>query len=106
MSDDPLVLPDDQSALARAASEQGSDVLRVDRLHAVHISGDAAREMSDTLGRASREGLRLTRAARPGDIFEVVPPKHLAEGIKNGTLRAANPQSGDASVLVMNVKTG
>ena len=106
MSDDPLVLSDAQSALARARYEQGSDVLRVDRQHAVHISGDAAGEICDTLGRASREGLGLARAARPGDVFEIVPPKHLAEGIKNGTLRAANPQSGDASVLVKNVKDG
>jgi hypothetical protein len=79
---------------------------RVDREHAVCISGDAAEEMCDTLGRATREGLRLARKARPGDVFELVPPKDLAAGIRDGTLRAATPKRGDASVLVKNVKDG
>jgi hypothetical protein len=81
-------------------------VVRVDRRHALRLTGEAADEVCDTLGRATREGLRLARAARPGDVFELVPPADLAKGIKDGTLRAATPTRGDASVLVKNVKDG
>ena len=30
--------------------------------------------MCDTLGRATRDGLRLARKVRPGDVFELVDP--------------------------------
>jgi hypothetical protein len=39
-------------------------------------------------------------------VFELVPPKDLAAGIRDGTLRMATPKRGDASVLVKNVKNG
>ncbi len=39
-------------------------------------------------------------------MFELVPPKDLAAGIREGTLRAATPKRGDASVLIKNVKDG
>ena len=80
--------------------------LRVDRTHAVRLTGDASRRMRDGLGDAVREGFRIARDARPGDVFELVPPEKLAKGIKEGTLRAAKPARGDASVLVKNVKDG
>ena len=81
-------------------------VLRVDRQHAVVLGGEAAGELCDTLGRAAREGLKLTKAARAGEVFELVPPEHLVQGIRSGALRAATPQRGDASVLIRNAKTG
>lgn len=80
--------------------------LRVDRAHAVRLTGDAGRRMCDGLGGAVREGFRIARDARPGDVFELVPPEKLAKGIREGTLRAAKPGRGDASVLVKNVKDG
>ena len=62
--------------------------------------------MCDGLGSATREGLRLARRARPGDVFELVPPEHLAEGLQDKTLKFAKPSSGDASVLIYTVKDG
>jgi hypothetical protein len=62
--------------------------------------------MRDGIGRATREGLRVARDARPGDVFELVAPEQLAKGLKDGTLRHATPGSGDASVLIQNAKDG
>lgn len=78
----------------------------VARQHALRLGGEAADEMCGTLGRAAKAGLRLRRVARPGDVFELVPPADLAKGIRDGTLRAATPARGDASVLVKDVKSG
>jgi hypothetical protein len=80
--------------------------LRVDRAHAVRLSGEAGRQMRDGLGNAVRQGFRVARDARPGEVFELVPPEKLAKGIQQGTLRMAKPARGDASVLVKNVKDG
>lgn len=79
--------------------------LELDRRHAVLLRDDAAANMKDALGRTTREGMRLVRTAKAGDVFELVPSKELAEGLRSGTLRAAAPASGDASVLVKNVRT-
>jgi hypothetical protein len=92
--------------LPSGRDSEDAGVLRVDRQHAVVLGGEAAGELCDTLGRAAREGLKLTKAARAGDVFELVPPEHLAQGIRTGALRAATPQRGDASVLIKNTKTG
>src|SRR3954452_11874336 len=95
--------PEWDGASADVPSRRDSEdagVLRIDRQHAVVLGGDAAGELCDTLGRAAREGLKLTKDARAGDVFELVPPEHLANGIRSGALRAATPQSGDASVLI------
>src|SRR6185437_5857145 len=84
----------------------GASELRVDRADAVRLTGDAGRRMRDGLGDAVREGFRIARDARPGDVFEHVPPEKLRKGIQEGTLRVAKPARGDASVLVKNVKDG
>lgn len=104
MADDRLGLHGGDRAPDQASASDLST--RIDRERAVCIAGDAAEEMCDALGRATREGLRLARKARSGDVFEIVPPKDLAAGIREGTLRAATPKRGDASVLVKNVKDG
>jgi hypothetical protein len=80
--------------------------LRVDRAHAVRLSGDVGRHMRGGLGNAVRQGFRVARDARPGEVFELVPSEKLAKGIQEGTLRMAKPARGDASVLVKNVKDG
>jgi hypothetical protein len=87
-------------------ASRGTEVARVDRGCAVQLRGEAAARMCDGLGSATREGLRLARRARPGEVFELVPPKHLAKGVQDKTLTFAKPSSGDASVLIHNVKDG
>ena len=39
-------------------------------------------------------------------MFELVPPDHLVRGLRDGTLRAATPARGDASVIIKSVKDG
>jgi hypothetical protein len=97
-------MPDNESPELRGAST-GTE-LQVDRAHAVCLRDEAARQMRDGIGRATREGLRMARDARPGDVFELVAPEHLAKGLKDGTLRHATPARGDASVLIKNARTG
>ena len=80
--------------------------IRVDRNHAVRVTGDAANRMKDGLGEAVRRGFRLAKNAAAGDVFELVPPADLAKGLKDGTLRFATTKRGDASVLIKNVETG
>jgi hypothetical protein len=46
------------------------------------------------------------RDAKAGEVFELVPPEGLREGLKEGTLRAAKPGRGDASVLIKRVDDG
>lgn len=77
---------------------------RINRERAVRLVGAAAVEMRDALAQATRGG-DLSRKARR-ELYELVPPPTLAEGIRDGTLRAAKPKTGDASVLVKNVKDG
>lgn len=72
----------------------------------MRLGGKAAEDLTETLTRAGREVLGLTRGASPGDMFELVPPKELAKGLQDGTLRMATPRRGDASVLVKNVEDG
>lgn len=99
-------MPDDHAG-ALTPSEPGQvPALRVDRAHAVCLRDEAALGMKEGLGRATREGLRIAREARPGDVFEIVAPEHLAAGLKDGTLRMATPGSGDASVLIKNANDG
>lgn len=85
---------------------RGSHGSGVDARHTVRLRGEVARNLSDAMGRATREGLKLGKAARPGDVFELVPPPELAKGVANGQLRAATPKRGDASVLIKNAKDG
>ena len=62
--------------------------------------------MKDGLGDAVRTGFRLAKNAKPGDVFELVPPADLAKGLKDNTLRLAKPKRGDVSVLIKDVKSG
>jgi len=89
-----------------AVPDRAPDGVQVNPSHAVRVSGSAAAEVCDALSHVVREGRRLAKGARPGDVFELVPPDALKEGIRNGTLRAATPGRGDASVLIKNTKTG
>ena len=95
-------MPDNESPELPGAST--GTKLQVDRAHAVSLRDEAARQMRDGIGRATREGLRMARGPRPGDVFELVASEHPAKGLKDGTLRYATPARGDASVLIMNAK--
>lgn len=87
-------------------ASRGAEVARVDLDRAVQLRGNAAARMCEGLGGAAREGLRLARRARVGEVFELVPPKDLAKGLQDKTLTFAKPSSGNASVLIKRVKDG
>ena len=99
-----MTMPDNESRGLPGALT-GTEV-QVDRAHAVCLRDEAARQMRDGIGRATREGVRRARDARSGDVFELVAPEHLAKGLRDGTLRHATPARGDASVLIKNAKDG
>jgi hypothetical protein len=103
---EPNDIPSDPADATSVELERLTSNAAVDRDHSVRLSGEAARQMCDGLGQATREGLMLVRAARPGETYRLVPPKDLAKGIREGTLRHATPASGDASVLVKEAKSG
>ena len=88
-----------------AEATSGAPV-RVDRDHAMVVTGRTANQFADGLGRATKNAVGLTRRARVGDVFELVPPENLARALKDKTLRYATPSSGDASVLIKNISDG
>jgi hypothetical protein len=106
--------PGESRMVVEPAVGASSKPLRVDRAHALYLVGEAADDMRDTLGRAT-QGLRFAgkaasvghaAKARPGEVFELVTPEKLREGITNNTLRHATPWTGDASVLIKNAEDG
>lgn len=98
--------PREEQALAPTVPSPSTGLSQLDHRHAVALTGDAALGVRDALGRTTRGGLGLARSARAGDVFELVPPDHLARGLRDGTLRAAMPARGDASIFIKNVKDG
>jgi hypothetical protein len=95
-------MPDNELPESRDASP-GTE-LQVNRAHAVSLRGEAARQVRDVIGRATRDGLRIVRGARPDGVYEIVVPEHLAKGLTDKTLRFATPGSGDASVQIVHAK--
>jgi hypothetical protein len=89
---EPHLDPDSElTASSTVELQRLDDGTTLDRAHAVRLPGDAALGVRDGLGRATLEGIRLTRRARAGEVYRLVPPKNLAEGI-----RSENAASRDA----------
>ena len=92
-------------------------VTRGEQLHgsAVTLSGEAARDLAETVAPVARELAQAGKALlgnrkaqeQGTQLYRLVPRKELAEGLQNGALRMGVPRKGgDATALVKTVTTG
>lgn len=70
----------------------------------VRLSGDAARDVTDALGALVGIGYRAQE--RASAYYLVAPSDEVAKKLADGTLRWANTERGDASVLIKDAKSG
>jgi hypothetical protein len=73
--------------------------------HAVGLTGEQARAMTDLVTGLTKTGWQLGRRARK-QTYRLVPPERLAEGLRDRSLRLADATKGDASVLIKSTETG
>ena len=71
----------------------------------VTLSGEAARNVRDSLGLAVTE-FGKTRLRAVDSTFRLVPSEKAARGLADGSLRWATASKGDASVLIKDTTTG
>jgi hypothetical protein len=71
----------------------------------VTLSGEAARNVRDSLGLAVIESTKAGLRAADSTL-RLVPSEKTAQGLANGSLRWATASNGDASVLIKDTATG
>ena len=104
--------PDHRFALLPEAAETRVEVevlppefVASQRARSVTLSGDAARDVRDSLGTAFVETGRVARHATDVSL-RLVPSEKTSAGLADGSLRWATASKGDASVLIKDSASG
>lgn len=73
---------------------------------ALTLSGGAARNVRDSLGKALIETATTSQRAAAETTYRLVASEQASKGLADGSLRWANASKGDASVLIRDTATG
>jgi hypothetical protein len=99
----------DLPALANADALMRVEVLSSefvpDPERGVTLRGEAALDVTDSLGNLIRTGTGVARRATTS-TYRLVPSEKAAQGLADGSLRWATASKGDASVLIKDEATG